>query len=257
MSDMYQEQVSDAARCVLNRGGHIGSAQLLSKRDAGTGVNNKRAMLSKVLVFSDLATEDLRLIADQGVVRAYPKNTVLINEGDLGESFYVILEGRVKVYVSDEEGKEVILNIQGPGEYFGELALIDSAPRSASVMTLEQSQLAVVSKSDFERCLSENPRIALELIRPLVHRIRSLTDSVKNLALLDVYGRVARTLLDLSTERGGMLVIEERPTHQDIASMVGASREMVSRIMKDLITGGYIQSKNKTIIIPRKLPHAW
>lgn len=254
---MYQRQERDAARCALNGGARIESASPSSMRNPLTSVYNKRAMLSNVLVFSDLATDDLHLIASQGVVRAYPKNSVLINEGDLGDSFYVILDGRVKVYVSDEEGKEVILNIQGPGEYFGELALIDSAPRSASVMTLEQSQLSVVSKSDFERCLSENPRIALELIRPLVHRIRSLTDSVKSLALLDVYGRVARTLLDLSAERDGMLIIEERPTHQDIASMVGASREMVSRIMKDLITGGYIQVKNKTIVIPRKLPHAW
>ena len=254
---MYQHQERDAARCAFNHRGPIGSVQSSSIRNPVTSVYNKRAMLSNVLVFSDLATEDLQLIASQGVVRAYPKNTVLISEGDLGDSFYVILDGRVKVYVSDEEGKEVILNIQGPGDYFGELALIDSAPRSASVMTLEPSQLSVVSKSDFERCLGENPRIALELIRPLVHRIRSLTDSVKNLALLDVYGRVARTLLDLAIERDGMVVIEERPTHQDIASMVGASREMVSRIMKDLASGGYIQVKNKTIRIPGKLPHAW
>jgi CRP/FNR family cyclic AMP-dependent transcriptional regulator len=191
------------------------------------------------------------------VTRKYPKNVVLITEGDRSDSFYVILSGKVKVFLSDEHGKEVQLNTQGPGEYFGELALIDQAPRSASVMTLEPSQLAVVSRENFQRCLAENPDIAVELISFLVNRVRSLTENVKNLALLDVYGRVARTLLNLSSEQDDQLVIEERLTHQEIANRVGASREMVSRIMKDLCTGGYIQIRDRKIFIQAKLPPGW
>jgi CRP/FNR family cyclic AMP-dependent transcriptional regulator len=208
-------------------------------------------------LFPDLRPEDLHVLSDNGVTRNYPKNVVLITEGDRSDSFYVILSGKVKVFLSDEHGKEVQLNTQGPGEYFGELALIDQAPRSASVMTLEPSQLAVVSRQDFQRCLAENPDIAVELISFLVSRVRSLTESVKNLALLDVYGRVARTLLNLSSEQDDQLVIKERLTHQEIANRVGASREMVSRIMKDLCTGGNIQIRDHKIFIQEKLPPAW
>jgi CRP/FNR family cyclic AMP-dependent transcriptional regulator len=208
-------------------------------------------------LFPDLTPESLKQIAEHGTIRTYPKNAVLIHEGDLTDSFYVILKGKVKVYASDEDGKEIILNLQGSGEYFGELALIDAAPRSASVMTMEPSKLAIVSRADFERFLSQHPSIAIELIRSLAQRVRSLTESVKSLALLDVYGRVARTLLDLATEEGGELAIRQRLTHQDIANMVGASREMVSRIMKDLINGGYIRIEDRCIIIRHKLPPGW
>jgi cAMP-binding proteins - catabolite gene activator and regulatory subunit of cAMP-dependent protein kinases len=214
-------------------------------------------MYSNPSLFHDFTPENLAFIARHGVARSYPKNAILINEGDPSNALYVILKGKVKVYVSDKKGKEVLLNIQGPGECFGELALIDAAPRSASVMTLENSQFAVVSKADFQRCLAEHPQIAFELIQSLARRVRSLTENVKSLSLLDVYGRVARALLNLATEQEGVLVIEQRLTHKDIANMVGASREMVSRIIKDLCRGGYIQVKGKKITIPGKLPVGW
>lgn len=208
-------------------------------------------------LFPELTSERLEQVAEHGTVRTYPKNAVLIHEGDLSDSLYVILKGKVKVYASDEDGKEIILNIQGPGEYFGELALIDAAPRSASVMTMEPSKLAVVSRADFENFLTLHPSVAIELIRSLAQRVRSLTESVKSLALLDVYGRVARTLLDLATEEEGEVAVRQRLTHQDIANMVGASREMVSRIMKDLINGGYIRIEDRQIVIRQKLPPGW
>ncbi len=213
--------------------------------------------MSNIPLFSEFSSDDLEYISCRGVVKSFSKNTVLINEGDRSDALYVILDGQVKVYASDENGKEVILNIQGPGEYFGELALIDEVPRSASVMTLKSSRLAFVSRESFEACLVENPALALKLVRSLTQRIRSLTEVVKNLALHDVYGRVARTLLKLAQKQDGQFVIEQRLTHQDIANMVGASREMVSRIMKDLSTGGYIEANNKMITINGKLPPAW
>lgn len=215
-------------------------------------------MPSETTFFSELAPEDLRLIGSYGAAKAYPKNSILINEGDESDALYIILEGRVKVYVSDSEGREVILNIQGPGEYFGELTLIDEAPRSASVMTLENAAMSVVSRSGFQHCIAEHPELALKLIRVLSRRVRSLTEHVKNLALLDVYGRVSRTLEHLATcYPDGKLVVEQRLTHQDIANMVGASREMVSRIMRELAIGGYIKVQHKKITLQRKLPSNW
>jgi CRP/FNR family cyclic AMP-dependent transcriptional regulator len=207
--------------------------------------------------FSELAPEEVRLICDCGTTKTYPKNSILINEGDQTDTLYIILSGKVKIYVSDKEGREVILNILGPGGFFGELALIDEAPRSASVMTLETSSLGMVTKAGFQQCIAAHPEIAMKMMRILCRRIRSLTENVKNLALLDVYGRVARTLENLATPKNGELVIEQRLTHQDIASMVGASREMVSRIMKELTIGKYIHFKNKRITILKKLPLNW
>lgn len=214
-------------------------------------------MISNNPLFAELSGDDISLISNRGVIKSYPKNSILVNEGDQSDSLYVIVDGQVKVYVSDENGKEAILNIQGPGEYFGELALIDEIPRSASVVTLKPSRISHVSRGDFEHCLAENPSLAVKLIRSLTQRVRSLTEVVKNLALHDVYGRVARTLLKLAKDKDGTLVIEQRLTHQDIANMVGASREMVSRIMKDLAIGGYIQVEHKTITIQTTLPPGW
>jgi len=209
-------------------------------------------------LFTELTANDLALVAAHGVKRSYLKGTIVLSEGDESDCLYLINEGRVKIYASDDQGKEVILSLEGPGEYFGELALIDQKPRSASVLTLEDTWLTVVCRSEFEKCLSEHPQLAVKMMRPLVDRIRFLTRNVKNLALLDVYGRVARALLNLAHEENGIGIIKQRLTHQDIASMVGASREMVSRIMKDLAVGGYIKiGKNKVIEIPGKLPQGY
>lgn len=214
-------------------------------------------MVQTSATFPQLSPDHLSLIATCGVARKYPKNSILVSEGELSDSLYIITEGKVKVYVSDEQGREVLLNILGPNTYFGELSLIDDEPRSASVMTVEPSQVVVVSKANFSQCLAVHPEVAFELIGALAKRVRALTNSVKNLALLDVYGRVARTLLNLASEHDGKLMIQQRLTHQDIASMVGASREMVSRIMKDLTVGGYIETKDKQITICSKLPPGW
>ena len=214
-------------------------------------------MLNNVYMFSELAPSDANILTEHSHTRTYPANTILINEGDQTDSLYVILDGEVKVYASDETGKEVILNILHAGEYFGELALVDDAPRSASVMTLAPVKVMVISKADFKQCLAKNSEMAFNLIRSLTKQVRALTENVKSLALMDVYGRVANTLLELSAEKEGKRIIEQKLTHQDIANMVGASREMVSRILKDLATGGYITVDKKSITINEKLPAGW
>jgi CRP/FNR family cyclic AMP-dependent transcriptional regulator len=199
---------------------------------------------------------ELRSLADQGVLKSFPKNTIIVSEGDETDSFYIIVEGRVKVFVSDEEGREIVLATQGPGDYFGEMVL-DGGPRSASVMTLEPSRFAVIPKARFRDFLLGSPGFSLHLVERLIGRTRALTDNVKSLALMDVYGRVARLLLDMAINEDGKLVVPERLTQQDIANRVGASREMISRIFKDLTVGGYISIDNRRITIHKNPPRHW
>jgi len=213
-------------------------------------------MLENVPLFSGLSAEALVEIEQHGTVKSYKKNTVIINQDDDTDSLYVILSGSVKVFISGEDGREAVLNHEGKGEYFGDLALIDKQPRVASVMTMESSRFMIISRENFMKCLSKNPEIALNLIRPMTSRIRMLAQNVSSLALLDVYGRVARTLLQQSHEEGDEMVTE-RLTQQEIADMVGASRAMVSRILKDLKSGGYISIDRKRITIHQKLPARW
>lgn len=203
-----------------------------------------------------LTAAELRALSEQGAVRSFQKHAVIVSEGDETDSLYVILSGRVKVFVADESGKEVVLGTQGPGEYFGEMVL-DGGPRSASVMTLAPSRFLIIPKHKSRDFLRSQPDFAIRLIEKLIRRSRALTASVKNLALMDVYGRVARLLLDLAEDDRGKLVIREKLTQQDIASRVGASREMVSKILKDLVSGGYLSITQKRISIHKALPRHW
>lgn len=198
----------------------------------------------------------VRELAARGGIRSFPKNAVIINEGDRGDSLFVILAGRVKVYVSDDDGREMVLDSHGPGDYVGEMAL-DGRPRSASVMTLEPTTCAIVTRDDLRTAIAANPDIAMALISTLIDRARIATDNVKNLALMDVYGRVARLLLSLAKEENGKLVVPEKMTQQDIADRVGASRDMISRIFKDLTIGGYVTIESRQITIHRKPPARW
>ena len=202
-----------------------------------------------------LAEQHINALAEHGTVKAYPKNADIVSEGDRSDSLYVILSGKVKVYLADEDGKEMVLNTQGPGEYFGEI-ILDEGPRSASVMTLEPSKFSIVSREQFNQFLAQSPEVTLELVRSLIHRVRELTKKVSELALLDVYGRVRGLLLELATQQDGKLVVE-RLTQQDMASRVGCAREMISRILKDLRTGGYIKDDGDRIIIVKKPPPKW
>jgi CRP/FNR family cyclic AMP-dependent transcriptional regulator len=204
-----------------------------------------------------VADSFVRELASLGRVRSYPKNTVFITEGDSSDSVFVVLSGKVKIFIADNEGHEMILDIQGPGDYVGEMAL-DGKPRSASVMTLESTTFSVVARDPIREAIRRNPDFALEIISRIIDRARLATNSVKDLALLDVYGRVARLLLNLGVEQeGGKLVIPEKLTQQEIAERVGASRDMVSRIFRDLTAGGYISVENRFITINKKPPARW
>jgi CRP/FNR family cyclic AMP-dependent transcriptional regulator len=161
------------------------------------------------------------------------------------------------VGINDEEGREVILSVLGPGEYFGEMALLDGEPRCAYVMTKERTKLLIISKKEFENLLNANPGIMLNLLKGLQKRLREANKRIESLALMDVYGRVARLLTQIAGARVDEVVITEKMTHQEIANMVGASREMVSRVLKELTNEGYISIHKKRITIHRKLPYEW
>lgn len=188
--------------------------------------------------------------------RSFPKNAVIVSEGDDSGSLYVLLSGRVKVFLSDANGREVELNRLGPGEYFGEVTL-DGGPRSASVIALEETRCAVLRRAELLGLIERQPELALHMLRRLARRVRALSDNVRSLALMDVYGRVARLLLELAEERDGRLVIDEPLTHKEIASRVGASREMVSRIFSDLAEGGYVSKEGGRLVIVRTPPPRW
>ncbi len=209
--------------------------------------------LKNIPTFRGLPEGKLRALAGKAVMKSVLKNVIVVTEGEFTRSLYVILSGRVKVYLNDENGKELVLDVKGPGQYFGEMVL-DEGPRSASVVTIEPCQFAVISMADFKAVLIEQPEIALQVIKNLIHMARGLNEHVRSLALLDVYGRVARMLLDLAVEQGGNQVIPEKLTQQDIASKVGTSREMINRILRDLTTGGYIKIEEKKITIIKRLP---
>ncbi|WP_019528981.1 cyclic nucleotide-binding domain-containing protein [Dasania marina] len=212
-------------------------------------------ILGKLDIFKGLNPQELALMAEKVVVRTYAKNTVVINEGDYADSLYIINSGRVKVYCSDKAGKEFIMNTMKAGEHFGELALLDDDKRSASVRTMDKSNFCIIYKEDFNRVLDEQPNIAKVLIRNLARRVRKLTLDVKLLALQDVYGRVVNVLSDMATPRDEVSsIIPEKLTQQDIADRVGASREMVARILKDLVAGDYISFEGRQIIIHGRLP---
>jgi CRP/FNR family cyclic AMP-dependent transcriptional regulator len=207
-------------------------------------------------LLAPLEDQTLRRIAETGVVRAFPRNTVLINEGDVGDSLYVVLLGRVKVYSSNESGREFVIDFHGPGEYVGEMSL-DGAPRSASVMTVEPTTCAVVNRAQFRDFVLAHPDFAMHLIERLIHRVRVTTGNLKSLALSDVYGRLVRLLNTLAQEVDGKSVVPERLTQQEIADRVGASRDMIGKLMKDLVAGGYLAVEDRTITLLKKLPTGW
>ena len=207
------------------------------------------AVLKAVPLFASFPEDQLRMLTTMVTRRSASRSTTIMAGGDATDSLYIVLSGRLKVMMSDSDGKEVILSILGPGEFFGEMGLIDDEPRSASVVTIEPCELLSISKRDFKKCLLENSDMSMAVMRGLVRRLREADRKIGSLALLDVYGRVARLLLDMSETVDGEKIVTKRLPKQDIAKMIGASREMVSRVMKDLQMGGYIEMRGSNIVL--------
>jgi CRP/FNR family cyclic AMP-dependent transcriptional regulator len=202
--------------------------------------DENKAFLKRVALFSGLTDSQIERLAAGSVRRGFPKGRTIVAEGEPSQSLYVLLSGRAKVQRSDTEGKEVILAVLGPGECFGEMSLIDDAPRSASVITIESCDFMSINKESFKSILQSSPEICMRIMKGLVKRLREADRKIETLALLDVYGRVARVLLDFSEQVGNDRVVRNKLPRQEIAKMIGASREMVSRVMKGLEVEGYI-----------------
>jgi CRP/FNR family cyclic AMP-dependent transcriptional regulator len=219
------------------------------------------------MTVSRIITEQEKLIANlepslgrlatRGILRSYRKNSIVLNEGDTGDSVFVVLNGQVKVYATDENGREITYGTIEPGDFFGEMSL-DGGLRSASVMTLEPTLCSLVSRAAVQQHLAEEPAFALALVTKVIRRARSATETARQMALLDVYGRVIHTLEGQQGPASSQGPIQlTQITHQQIASRVGASREMVSRLLKDLEKGGYVELGIKRITLKKKLPARW
>ena len=206
-------------------------------------------VLKSMPMFATFSQDQLQALMGMIVRRTAPRGTAIMHEGDPVDSLYIVMSGRLKVMMGEADGKETILSIIGPGEFFGEMGLIDDNPRSASVVAIEPCELVAVTKRAFRKCLVENADLAMAVMRVLVRRLREADRKIGSLAMLDVYGRVARLLLDISENVNGRRVVTKRLTKQDIAKMVGASREMVSKVMRDLQTSGYIEVQGSSIVL--------
>lgn len=204
-------------------------------------------------LFNGLPDDRLAAIARCAMMRRIPRNQAVVHAGDRTDFVYFVLTGSLKVTVSDEDGREVILSILGQGELFGEMGMFGEQPRSATVLAVVPSDLVQISKQDFRRIMEENFDIAWRIMANLAERLRNADRKIESLALMDVYGRVARLLLDMSEDVGGEVVVTRKISKQDIAKMIGASREMVSRVMKDLGLQGLIEETDRGIFLRDRL----
>ena len=207
------------------------------------------SVLKSVPLFAAFSDQQIATLLNYVQHRSYARNVYVIQAGDETDSIYVILSGKIKVIISDEQGREVILGFMGSQEYFGEMGILDDQPRSASVYTLEPCEMLRLSKSGFMSCLKENSEVAMLVIRNLVKRLREADRKIESLALVDVSGRVARLLMDMAEEVEGRLMVPRMPAKQEIARMIGASREMVSRVVKELEQKNLIRTERRSMVI--------
>jgi CRP-like cAMP-binding protein len=212
-----------------------------------------RDMIKNVSIFSDLSEGALASIERLVVEKNFPRDSLIVGQEDAGDSLFVVTRGKVKVVLYGRSGREVILSIFGPGEFFGEMSLLDNQPRSANVIALEDATLLVLERRAFAEHLQQYPRTALNILAEMSRRLRRADAVIGNLALLDVYGRVARFLRELARREGegadGAVVIRQRPTQQEIASMIGTSRETVSRALSEFQRRGYVEMSGKRILL--------
>ena len=211
-------------------------------------------LIRRVPLFSLLTNDQAQSIADSVVKRRFRRGEIVVEHGKKSNALFIMLTGRARVLTADQRGREVILAVLQPGDYVGEMSLIDNQPHSATVRAEVQSDMLVLGRAEFARCLPENSSLSYAIMRGLVQRLRSADRQIESLALLDVYGRVARALLEMSEMVGVQQVIRNKVSRQDLAKVVGASREMVSRVMKDLEEREMIETQeNGSVVIKEQL----
>jgi CRP/FNR family transcriptional regulator, cyclic AMP receptor protein len=211
-------------------------------------------LIRRVPLFSMLSNEHAQQVADSVVKRRFRRGELVVEQGRKSNALFILLNGRARVLTADSRGREVILAVLEAGDYVGEMSLIDNEPHSATVRAEVQTDMLVLGRAEFARCLPDTTTLAYGILRGLVSRLRAADRQIESLALLDVYGRVARTLLDMAEDVNGTHLIRNKVSRQDMAKVVGASREMVSRVMKDLEQRGVIETQeNGSVIIKQRL----
>ncbi len=207
---------------------------------------------------ADAASAHVEALARRGSERRYRRGALIIQEGDRGDTLFIVRSGRLRAFVADAGGKELTLGLYGPGEYVGEMSL-DGGPRSASVEAAEPTVCAVIARDELLAYIAEQPGFALELMARLIRRARLATENARSVALIDVYGRLTRLLDQLAgpPDAQGHRSLTERLTHQQIAHHLACSREMVSRLLKDLETGGYVELRERRLVLLKSLPTRW
>lgn len=220
-------------------------------------MQNTENLIRQIDLFADMDEQSLELLLKQSRKLKFRKNTILMSEGETGESLFIVKSGSIKIYVSDEQGGEMTLFVEGPGSYIGEISLLDDAPRTASAVALEDTEVLVISKSLFYECIAHNPDIAFRLIRIVTQRLRKATDDLRNLALKNVYQRLALKLIELSDEQETGRMLRRKYSQQEFANMIGASREMVGKVLADLDKGGFVETQNGKLHVLKTLPHDW
>lgn len=211
-------------------------------------------LIRRVPLFSMLTEAQAASVSQAVVKRRFKRGEAIVEQGKKSNALFIILTGRARVVSADGRGREVILASMTLGDYIGEMSLIDNEPHSATVRAEVQTDVLMLGRLEFARCLPENTSMAYAVMKGLVQRLRHADRKIESLALMDVYGRVARALIESSVpNKDGFGVIRERISRQDLAKMVGASREMVSRVMKDLEERGFIEAMDdgSTIIKER------
>ena len=212
-------------------------------------------LIRRVPLFSLLTNEQAQSIADSVVKRRFRRGEIVVEQGRKSNALFILLNGRARVLTADSRGREVILAVLQPGDYVGEMSLIDNENHSATVRAEVQTDMLVLGRPEFGRCLPDSSSLSYAILRGLVTRLRAADRQIESLALLDVYGRVARTLLDMAEEEKGVKIIHGKVSRQDMAKIVGASREMVSRVMKDLEDRGVIETlENGSVVLKDRLP---
>ena len=210
-------------------------------------------LLRRVPLFSLLTVTQAEVISGAVTKQRYKRGEVLVEQGQKSNALAILLTGRARVVSADSRGREVILATLGPGDYIGEMSIIDNEPHSATVRAEVQTDVLLLGRADFARCLAENASMSLVVMRGLVKRLRHADRKIESLALLDVYGRVAHALLEFAVQDAhGQWIIREKISRQDLAKMVGASREMVSRVMKDLEERAFIQTLPNGVTLPKE-----
>jgi CRP/FNR family transcriptional regulator/CRP/FNR family cyclic AMP-dependent transcriptional regulator len=220
-----------------------------------------RELLRTVPIFSELGPADLDKLVRLAARKRYPRDGVVFFENEAGDTLFMVAEGRIKVTILGDDGREVILSVLGPGDFFGDMSLLDNEPRSATAIAAEESEVLSLSRADFAGLMKENPGIMTTLIGVLSARLRHANHQISTLALLDVYGRVARVIVDLARDEGRRLkdgrIAFQRPTHQEIANRIGTTRETVTRMLKDLQRQGMIKASGKEIVVEQDFERAF